>query len=125
MVLTAGLDAPVHRQVCESVASEEGSGGDGRRMYVRIGDGPGQEAGGAGGPSIFGGGFGQARADAPAAEVRGDGEECQFGRAAVVLESEAVEAAWVRGQARPVPWRPARSEEHTSELQSRQYLVCR
>src|SRR3712207_8621965 len=23
------------------------------------------------------------------------------------------------------PWLPARSEEHTSELQSRQYLVCR
>src|SRR3712207_7937416 len=29
-----------------------------------------------------------------------------------------------RGRAAPVP-RPARSEEHTSELQSRQYLVCR
>src|SRR6185295_20114388 len=26
---------------------------------------------------------------------------------------------------RPDPWRKARSEEHTSELQSRQYLVCR
>src|SRR3712207_7210038 len=25
----------------------------------------------------------------------------------------------------PCPTRPARSEEHTSELQSRQYLVCR
>src|SRR3712207_8793265 len=25
----------------------------------------------------------------------------------------------------PVQWWPARSEEHTSELQSRQYLVCR
>src|SRR3712207_6980491 len=25
----------------------------------------------------------------------------------------------------PFPQRPARSEEHTSELQSRQYLVCR
>src|SRR3712207_8465853 len=25
----------------------------------------------------------------------------------------------------PVPLRPTRSEEHTSELQSRQYLVCR
>src|SRR3712207_7474847 len=25
----------------------------------------------------------------------------------------------------PPPSRPARSEEHTSELQSRQYLVCR
>src|SRR3712207_7947014 len=29
-------------------------------------------------------------------------------------------AAWTRR-----PWRPLRSEEHTSELQSRQYLVCR
>src|SRR3712207_9308099 len=28
----------------------------------------------------------------------------------------------IRGRRRP---RPARSEEHTSELQSRQYLVCR
>src|SRR3712207_8717835 len=26
---------------------------------------------------------------------------------------------------RRAPWRPLRSEEHTSELQSRQYLVCR
>src|SRR3712207_8842165 len=25
----------------------------------------------------------------------------------------------------PIPWRDTRSEEHTSELQSRQYLVCR
>src|SRR5258707_9519329 len=25
----------------------------------------------------------------------------------------------------PAPWRVGRSEEHTSELQSRQYLVCR
>src|SRR3712207_9489971 len=36
----------------------------------------------------------------------------------------------VQGQARqgpfsPRPRRPDRSEEHTSELQSRQYLVCR
>src|SRR3712207_7426863 len=27
--------------------------------------------------------------------------------------------------ARPRPFAPGRSEEHTSELQSRQYLVCR
>src|SRR3712207_8884800 len=27
--------------------------------------------------------------------------------------------------ASPLGWRAARSEEHTSELQSRQYLVCR
>src|SRR3712207_7065291 len=30
-----------------------------------------------------------------------------------------------REQQHPVGHRPARSEEHTSELQSRQYLVCR
>src|SRR5215203_7073270 len=30
-----------------------------------------------------------------------------------------------RGQRRPRLARPGRSEEHTSELQSRQYLVCR
>src|SRR3712207_7535310 len=29
------------------------------------------------------------------------------------------------GRALPVPRGPRRSEEHTSELQSRQYLVCR
>src|SRR5205823_13309301 len=29
------------------------------------------------------------------------------------------------GRPRPVPARPARSEEHTSELQSLAYLVCR
>src|SRR3712207_8845059 len=30
-----------------------------------------------------------------------------------------------RQHPRPTTWRPLRSEEHTSELQSRQYLVCR
>src|SRR5258707_10725236 len=29
------------------------------------------------------------------------------------------------GRAKPSPRHPFRSEEHTSELQSRQYLVCR
>src|SRR3712207_8844411 len=29
------------------------------------------------------------------------------------------------GSGRPTHWRETRSEEHTSELQSRQYLVCR
>src|SRR3712207_7451156 len=36
--------------------------------------------------------------------------------------------AWVIAAATrrtPARWSPARSEEHTSELQSRQYLVCR
>src|SRR3712207_8572766 len=31
----------------------------------------------------------------------------------------------VRGRQRDAPARAGRSEEHTSELQSRQYLVCR
>src|SRR3712207_8356309 len=37
------------------------------------------------------------------------------------LPPEAAQRAW------PAAWafQPARSEEHTSELQSRQYLVCR
>src|SRR3712207_7655275 len=39
-------------------------------------------------------------------------------------------AAWPEARRRPARWRAqgrdaARSEEHTSELQSRQYLVCR
>src|SRR3712207_7141305 len=42
------------------------------------------------------------------------------GRAPVVGVSDDVEAA-----PEPVVPHPARSEEHTSELQSRQYLVCR
>src|SRR3712207_8443028 len=34
---------------------------------------------------------------------------------------------WCSSRARSgcTPWPPTRSEEHTSELQSRQYLVCR
>src|SRR3712207_8130387 len=43
----------------------------------------------------------------------------EFGRARVTVESEAnalAEVFWLAHQ---------RSEEHTSELQSRQYLVCR
>src|SRR5947209_10828959 len=41
----------------------------------------------------------------------------EFIQAAEAEEREALEA--------PVEPKPARSEEHTSELQSRQYLVCR
>src|SRR2546429_1689807 len=33
--------------------------------------------------------------------------------------------AAIRGAVRPVPGEPRRSEEHTSELQSRLHLVCR
>src|SRR3712207_5591579 len=46
----------------------------------------------------------------------------------MVLTPEAIRAGWVSGaaEARSAPVRAAaRSEEHTSELQSRQYLVCR
>src|SRR3712207_7187910 len=46
--------------------------------------------------------------------------------------SQHSRASWRRSAARPASWkqphrpsRHARSEEHTSELQSRQYLVCR
>src|SRR3712207_8110319 len=66
-----------------------------------------------------------------------------------LFRSEKIEAVretltgWFRENARDLPWRrtrdpwrvlvsevmlqqiPVRSEEHTSELQSRQYLVCR
>src|SRR3712207_9135942 len=31
----------------------------------------------------------------------------------------------LKGRLRPMRWFKTRSEEHTSELQSRQYLVCR
>src|SRR3712207_7741789 len=34
-------------------------------------------------------------------------------------------STWVAMTAATIPTIPARSEEHTSELQSRQYLVCR
>src|SRR3712207_8518336 len=40
----------------------------------------------------------------------------------LVAQDDATSAAWLRGD-HVVPVR--RSEEHTSELQSRQYLVCR
>src|SRR3712207_7236348 len=41
------------------------------------------------------------------------------------LPATAVLRSGVRAGARILPERPRRSEEHTSELQSRQYLVCR
>src|SRR3712207_7299208 len=43
------------------------------------------------------------------------------GRAVHPLEAELLDAGLVRGDRRALD----RSEEHTSELQSRQYLVCR
>src|SRR3712207_7412185 len=54
--------------------------------------------------------------------VGGTGRACD-------QEEERVEASHQRGQEEHPPGPdssdPARSEEHTSELQSRQYLVCR
>src|SRR3712207_7284392 len=49
------------------------------------------------------------------------------GRALVTLEIERHQLAAVHRDARVAlqPVTPLRSEEHTSELQSRQYLVCR
>src|SRR3712207_7094277 len=54
-------------------------------------------------------------------------------RAGVVVMGGAALLRWTAGSCagpvsrsgRPAPWPGARSEEHTSELQSRQYLVCR
>src|SRR3712207_9303174 len=58
----------------------------------------------------------QVEVAAARAEVAGD----------VALEGVAVEDDGLRGlRLRRVGLRRARSEEHTSELQSRQYLVCR
>src|SRR3712207_8408087 len=64
---------------------------------------------------------------APAAETaaacRGEGLHDLVGRTAT---PELAAEAQRRSGARTVRWmRPGRSEEHTSELQSRQYLVCR
>src|SRR5437870_9499413 len=46
----------------------------------------------------------------------GTGSVCQYQRAS---------SAWVRHPRRRIAMRPVRSEEHTSELQSRGHLVCR
>src|SRR3712207_8559558 len=59
------------------------------------------------------------RLDVPV-EVGGDGQPAGV---AEVGEVEPVEAP--RPVRHPVLARPVRSEEHTPELQSRQYLVCR
>src|SRR3712207_8999728 len=47
------------------------------------------------------------------------------GDRAVPHEPERVQRHETRGGKKNGPRREARSEEHTSELQSRQYLVCR
>src|SRR3712207_8934706 len=53
---------------------------------------------------------------------RGDGHECRHGRG-----RGRGRGLWARegGRAAAAPDVAGRSEEHTSELQSRQYLVCR
>src|SRR3712207_8068653 len=57
---------------------------------------------------------------------RGDGGQCVARHRAGVAEAEVdVLVAVDVGEARPDGVVDERSEEHTSELQSRQYLVCR
>src|SRR3712207_7504060 len=54
-----------------------------------------------------------------------DGELVVVGRTSPLSPAQSAELADVLTPAGPDhPW-PERSEEHTSELQSRQYLVCR
>src|SRR3712207_7890533 len=50
---------------------------------------------------------------------------CQLGRDVAQVMRDPRQLAQLRSQARHVTQLPPRSEEHTSELQSRQYLVCR
>src|SRR3712207_8004361 len=47
------------------------------------------------------------------------------GTVGVIGEIEQAETRRSRSALRRGPWPSRRSEEHTSELQSRQYLVCR
>src|SRR3712207_7535973 len=68
--------------------------------------------------------------DLPPADVeriaqRGDQPLGQPGNLRLVGEVLAEHGELVAGDSRDGVARPHRSEEHTSELQSRQYLVCR
>src|SRR5947209_13494484 len=57
---------------------------------------------------------------------RGRGVQAPFGRGPTRADGDEADAqARRRGCERPGLRRGLRSEEHTSELQSRQYLVCR
>src|SRR3712207_8962224 len=69
--------------------------------------------------------LGPGRAGVERPEARGDRvlRRRRARRAAVGGEHRLARAAHVAAHARGPA--PARSEEHTSELQSRQYLVCR
>src|SRR3712207_7561713 len=58
-------------------------------------------------------------ADAPRRIRRPDARRTRMGTVRRVAANRAA------GRADPVRQRDSRSEEHTSELQSRQYLVCR
>jgi hypothetical protein len=64
-------------------------------VCVRVGEGPGEQAGVAGGPGGAGHRRRKATADATAAEVRGDGQERELGRAVVLRKCQSVEAALI------------------------------
>src|SRR3712207_7823849 len=64
---------------------------------------------------------GQFRPGAVRAAGGGDGARASAGRQRLLRHGADVEG----GRAQPRRRRGGRSEEHTSELQSRQYLVCR
>jgi hypothetical protein len=72
-----------------------------------VGEGPGQQRVLPAAPAASSHGGREAAADATAAEVRGHGQERQLGRAVIVGESQAVEAARVVVRPRPIPRRPA------------------
>src|SRR2546425_6952549 len=57
-------------------------------------------------------------------QLRGAGS-CPYGSDAIALRATPGAAGRRFTTAMPVNLRPARSEEHTSELQSLAYLVCR
>src|SRR3712207_6926278 len=75
--------------------------------------------------TLFRSGRGQEQRGERAGEGRAEGQQQGKG-ARRGHGSPAERTGRIRGLPRPVPdVPPDRSEEHTSELQSRQYLVCR
>src|SRR3712207_6944071 len=65
----------------------------------------------------------RSRAEASSGRHVMEGRDCRWG-----VQAVGPPERWRRGRVRPRSrtWgRSLRSEEHTSELQSRQYLVCR
>src|SRR3712207_8962573 len=69
--------------------------------------------------TLFRSGAGQA------ADREGEGQDPKDPRARGVAQRAQAESEGVAGRHRGWRRSRARSEEHTSELQSRQYLVCR